>query len=131
MEDQAGSLVAKHVVIVIDDDHAVRSSLKFSLEIEGLMVGTYGNGTELLNAGDFAFCDCFVVDQNMPGISGLDLIGLLRARNCVVPAILITSDPSRALRARAQTAGVPIVEKPLLGNVLVDKIRDAIGLGPS
>jgi len=38
-----------------------------------------------------------------------------------VPAILITSPPSAVLRGRAEQAGVPIVEKPLLGNALVDK----------
>jgi hypothetical protein len=40
-----------------------------------------------------------------------------------VPVILITSQPSRAVMAQADKAGVPIVEKPLLGNALLDKIR--------
>jgi FixJ family two-component response regulator len=129
MDDQAGSLLPRHVVIVIDDDRAVRNSLKFSLEIEGLAVTTYGTGTELLEAADLPPCDCLVIDQNMPGINGLDLIALLRARHCSAPAILITSHPSPSLRDRAQTAGVPIIEKPLLGNLLFDKIRDVMSPG--
>jgi hypothetical protein len=56
---------------------------------------------------------------------------LLRARLFAAPAILITSHPSPSLRERAQRAGVPIVEKPLLGNALFDKIRDVVGIGPS
>ena len=44
--------------------------------------------------------------------------------------ILITSDPPKALIARADRAGVPIVEKPLLGNALHEKIRDLIGPEP-
>jgi hypothetical protein len=47
-----------------------------------------------------------------------------------VPIILITSNPSKALVARAETAGVPIVEKPLLGNTLMDKVREAVGQHP-
>lgn len=126
MKDQGGSAVPGYVVIIIDDDLAVRNSLKFSLEIEGLTVRSYATGAELLSAGDLDLCSCLVVDQNMPGMNGLDLIGLLRARHFVAPAILITSHPSPSLRERARTAGVPIVEKPLLGNALLDKIRDVV-----
>jgi FixJ family two-component response regulator len=126
MKDQGGSAVPGYVVIVIDDDLAVRNSLKFSLEIEGLTVRSYATGAELLSAGDLDLCSCLIVDQNMPGMNGLELIGLLRARHFAAPAILITSHPSPSLRERARTAGVPIVEKPLLGNALLDKIRDVV-----
>jgi two-component system, LuxR family, response regulator FixJ len=131
MKDQGGSAVPGYVVIIIDDDLAVRNSLKFSLEIEGLTVRSYATGAELLSAGDLELCSCLVVDQNMPGMNGLDLIALLRARHIAAPAILITSHPSPSLRERAHKAGVPIVEKPLLGNALFDKIRDVVGVGPS
>jgi two-component system response regulator FixJ len=117
--------------MVIDDDSGVRNSLKFSLEVEGFAVRTYANGTELLNAEDLMHCSCFVVDQNMPGVNGLDLIATLRTRRLSAPAILITSHPGPSLRARATEAGVPIVEKPLLNDVLLDKIRDLVGATPS
>ena len=130
MKDEGGSAVPGYVVIIIDDDLAVRNSLKFSLEIEGLTVRSYATGAELLSAGDLALCSCLVVDQNMPGMNGLDLITLLRARHVATPAILITSHPSPSLRERAHKVGVPIVEKPLLGNALLDKIRDVVGVGP-
>jgi FixJ family two-component response regulator len=131
MREDRASTVPGYVVIVIDDDLAVRNSLKFSLEIEGLTVRSYATGTELLSAGDLALCNCLVVDQNMPGMNGLDLIALVRARSFAAPAILITSHPSPSLRDRAQKAGVPIVEKPMLGNALLDKIRDVVGIGTS
>ena len=108
---------------------AIRS--KFSLEIEGFTVHSYATGTELLGAGDLSPCDCLVVDQKMPGMSGLDLIALLRDRHFSAPAILITSDPSPSLRERARKAAVPIVEKPLLGNALLEQIRDVVGAGRS
>jgi hypothetical protein len=43
----------------------------------------------------------------------------------LTPAILIISHPNAALNARAQKAAIPIVEKPLLGNALVERIREA------
>jgi two-component system response regulator FixJ len=126
MEKPVESTVPGFVVVVIDDDLAVRSSLEFSLEIEGLTVRSFATGAELLNAGDLTLCDCFVVDQKLPGMTGLELIARLRDRHISAPAILITSHPSALLREFAERADIPIVEKPLLGNVLLDKIRDVV-----
>jgi FixJ family two-component response regulator len=115
------------VIVVVDDDLAVRTSLAFSLAIEGFEVRAYATGEELLHANDLHSCSCLVVDQRLPGASGLDLIARLRARNITVPAILITSHPNSRLRRRAEQANVPIVEKPLLGNALLDNIQSVLG----
>jgi FixJ family two-component response regulator len=114
------------LVLVVEDDLAVRSSLAFSLEIEGFKVRSYATGEELLDVASLDVCDCFVVDQKLPGLSGLDLIAKLRDRHVDAPAILITSNPSAALCRQSEKARVPIVEKPLLGNVLLDRIRDML-----
>jgi len=124
MNKQGELSVAGPLIIIADDDAAVRSSLQFSLEVEGFAVRTYAAGTELLNDADLFHAGCLVIDQNMPGMNGLDLLAQLRAREVAAPAILITSYPSAALRERAAKAGVAIVEKPFLGTTLVDRIRD-------
>jgi two-component system, LuxR family, response regulator FixJ len=118
--------VARSVVVVVDDDPAVRNSLKFSLEIEGFVVRVYADAGELLNTGELPFCNCLVVDQQLPGMSGLDLIAALRKRDVDAPAILITSQPTVAVSERAAKTDVPIVEKPLLGNALLDKIHNVV-----
>jgi len=118
-----------HVAIVgiVDDDPAVRNSLKFLLEIDGFAADVYASADELLTEdGDLSRFRCFVIDQYMPGLSGLDLAAKLRERHVPVPVILITTHPSKALVARATHAGVPIVEKPLLGSALLDKIRELV-----
>lgn len=112
------------VVVIVDDDPAVCGSLKFSLELEGFAVRAFASAPELLRAGDLGVCDCFVIDQRMPVMSGMELIAKLRARDALTPAILLISDPNPALSARAIAANIPIVEKPLLGNALVEKIRE-------
>jgi two-component system, LuxR family, response regulator FixJ len=126
MKNQGKASNSGVVVIVISDDLAVRNSLKFWLEIEGLTVRGYVSGADLLGAGDLARCDCYVVDQKTSAVSGLDLIAQLRDRHFTAPAILIASHPSRSLREQAEKAHIPIVEKPLLGNGLLDKIRDVV-----
>jgi FixJ family two-component response regulator len=109
---------------VIDDDPAVCNSLKFSLELEGFAVRVYRSGAEFFASDSLTECKCFVIDQRMPGMSGMEVISELRDRNVSAPAILIISQPNRVLTARAAEAHVPIIEKPLLNNALVDKIRE-------
>jgi two-component system, LuxR family, response regulator FixJ len=117
--------VPASVVIIVDDDPAVRNSLKFSLEIEGFAVRLYESGSELLSERDIPDCSCLVVDQRMPGMAGLDLIAELRKQRIWAPAILITSHLTVEVTRRAAGAKVAIVEKPLLSNALVERIRDA------
>lgn len=118
------------IVVIIDDDPAVRNSLKFSLEIEGYAVSLYPDGAAALDSADILLCACFVIDQNMPGMSGLEVVDRLRQRQISVPVILVTTDPSAAVRERARRARVPIVEKPFLENALIDNIRAAVGPAP-
>jgi two-component system, LuxR family, response regulator FixJ len=129
MTPQASPMDQTPIVAVVDDDPAVCNSLKFSLELEGFSVRTYREAGELLGAADLAACNCFVVDQKMANMTGLALIAQLRDRQITAPAILIISQPSLALSARAATANVPIVEKPLLSNALLDRIREACECG--
>jgi hypothetical protein len=65
--------VSRQIIAVVDDDAAVRASLKFSLEIDGFAVCTYASADELLNADGVVACQCLVVDQDMPDKTGLEL----------------------------------------------------------
>lgn len=126
MKSKSRSVRDCGTVVVIDDDVAVRNSLKFTLEVEGFAVRIFADGQELLDDTPLTPCDCLVVDQNLPRMNGLELIAELRRRNNKVPAILITTHPNDAVRRQASAAGVPIVEKPLLNSLLFDTIRDAM-----
>ena len=125
MKPQTQPVIQAPVIGVVDDDLAVRNSLKFALELEGFTVRAYRSGAELLAADNFRDCSCLVIDQRMPGMNGMELIARLRERHVTTPAILIISSPNAALSARAATAQVPIIEKPLLNNALVEKIQEA------
>ena len=113
-------------VLVVDDDSAVRNSLKFSLELEGFTVRLYVDGRELLDDPHLPARGCLVLDQVMPGMTGLEVVDALRHRGISNPAVLITSNASRQIRQRAAAAGVAVIEKPFFGNALVDAIRDSL-----
>ncbi|MGZ9104723.1 MAG: response regulator [Rhodoplanes sp.] len=63
-----------------------------------------------------------MVDYNLPDMTGLDLVAQLRNRQVALPAILITTNPSGIVRRRAEEAGVPMIEKPLLDDSLINGI---------
>jgi len=117
---------ARPLVIIVDDDPAVRSSLAFSLELEGFQVDACESGEALLLRNLPDAHACLVIDERLPGISGLQALAQLRGRKVNLPALLITSNPKPATRAAAAAAGVPIVEKPLLCDALSGSIRAAL-----
>jgi FixJ family two-component response regulator len=123
-------------VIVVDDDAAVRHSLKFALELEGLDVRLYKGGEDVLADADLPAHGCLVVDYYMPRMTGVELVTKLRGRHIDLPAILITAKVSRDIRERAARAGFrQVLEKPLEDGSLVESIRRAlaasVGVCPS
>jgi FixJ family two-component response regulator len=116
-----------HLVLVVDDDLAVRESLKFALELEGLEVHACAGGADLLSHPQLMHADCLVLDYQMPGMDGFEVLKELKARDCRVPVILITGNATAAIRRRAMIAGVKhVVEKPLLDSALIESIADIL-----
>lgn len=112
------------VVFVVDDDQAVRASLKFALELEGLDVQVCAGGAELLAHQRLGDAACLVIDFKMPLMDGFELVAELHERGLYTPAILITGEITSRLRRRAQAAGVRyVVEKPLLDSGLLETLH--------
>ena len=113
-------------ILVVDDDHAVRDSLKFALETEGLAVETYASGRQMFESKSATAADCLVLDYKMPDMDGFAVMEELAVRKIALPVILITAPVTDAIRSRAQKAGVfDLLEKPLLDDTLADTIRQA------
>src|SRR3954462_5969469 len=93
-------------ILVVDDDAAVRNALKFALQAEGLDVRLYRGGEDLLDDKALPAKGCLVVDYNMPVMNGIELVNVLRSRHIDLPVVLIASQVSRELRARAARSGI-------------------------
>ncbi len=113
-------------ILLVDDDPAVRASLAFSLELEGFLIETFDCAEELAGRSNLPDHACLVLDYRLPGMDGLALLKVLRHRGIDLPAILITSAPSRDLRSRAAEVGAEVVEKPLLCDALTAAVRAAL-----
>jgi FixJ family two-component response regulator len=118
------------ILALVDDDPAVRQSLTFAFETAGISVSAFSDAESALASPDRLAWRCMVLDQRLPGISGLELLDRLRAAGVRAPSILITTHPSYETRTRARAAGVEIVEKPLLDNQLSKRVSEFIaGVG--
>ena len=118
------------MLLLVDDDPAVLASLIFSLELEGFAVDAFDSGETVVARNRLARHACLVLDYRLSGIDGLSLLKLLRERGETCPAVIITSNPTRAMRQRTTEAGAVLIEKPLLGDSLTTAIRQLIH-GPS
>jgi two-component system response regulator FixJ len=125
MMTQPAPVLAKQVILV-DDDEAVRNSLRNMMEGEGFVVRAFSNGHDLLNDASLPATGCLVVDYHMPTMNGLELVSALRGRGVSIPAILITGNPTKYVRHRAAAAAVLVIEKPALGSYLLDCVREAV-----
>ena len=114
------------LVAVVDDDDAVRDSLRFLLEIAGYSVASYGSAAQFLHEAPIGELVCLVVDQHMPDQTGLQLVARLRAQGVSLPVALITGSPSADLVRLARELSVAkVMEKPLDDDVLLDFIEHA------
>lgn len=121
--------VSATFVHVVDDDVAVRDSLRWLLEGEGLVVMTYASAEEFLAnfANDRA--GCAVIDLRMPGLSGLELQEALARRHVRLPLVFVTAHGDVALAVIAMRRGaVDFVEKPFTDDHLVEAVRRALSV---
>ena len=99
-------------IAVVDDDDAVRDSLRFFLETLDYPVATFASGREFL-AHDGSGLACLILDHHMPEMTGLQLAEQLRAGGSRLPILLVTGMPSPSIVARAAELGVErVLEKP-------------------
>jgi FixJ family two-component response regulator len=112
-------------IAVIDDDAAVRDSLRFLLENVGHPVETFESAAEFLGV-DLQHFPCLIADYHMPYMTGLELAERLLADGANIPILLMTGSPTPAILARAAELGIDrVLEKPASDEDLFDFINGA------
>jgi two-component system, LuxR family, response regulator FixJ len=127
MDQTNATSKSRHVLVVVEDDSAVRESLKFSLGIEGFEVHAYASPDEFLNDIKRPGFDCLIVDYHLPGTNGLDVLEKLGETGRPAKAILLTGNPSSNIRQRAAAAGITLIEKSSGAVELIQSIRRIVG----
>ncbi len=114
-------------VFIVDDDEAVRNSLRFLMKSVNLAAQTYPSAQSFLDAYDRDRPGCLVLDVRMPGMSGLDLQEKLKEIRSTLPIIFVTGhgDVPMAVQAMQQGA-VEFLQKPFRDQDLIDRVNLAL-----
>jgi FixJ family two-component response regulator len=120
---------AEPTVFVVDDDPALRESLRRLMESVGLPAETFPDAPTFLRSYDPTRPGCLLLDIRMPGMSGLELQDLLGKQGVRIPIIVISAhgDVEKVVRA-LRGGAVDFIEKPYEGSVLLARIRQALAL---
>jgi FixJ family two-component response regulator len=123
----SGRATVESVVFVIDDDNAVRASLKSLFKSVGLNVEVFASADEFLKTERPDAASCLVLDVRLPGISGLEFQSELAKAGADVPIIFLTGHGDIPMGVQAMKAGaVEFLTKPCRDQDLLDSVRVAL-----
>ena len=115
------------VVFVVDDDAAVRDSLRWLMDSVGLRVEPFDSGEAFLDAVTPDREGCVLLDLRMPGLSGLEVHAQLRERGVELPVIVVSGHGDVPMAVRALKSGVAdFIEKPFKDQELLDCVQQAL-----
>jgi len=114
-------------VFIVDDDEAVRSSVRFLIRSVGLQAQGYASAQEFLAAYDPRHPGCLLLDVRMPGMSGLELQQELNRRGATIPVVFITGHGDVPMAVEAMQQGAfDFLQKPFRDQDLLDRVQRAL-----
>jgi len=123
-------MTSDETVFVVDDDDAVRDSLKALLESDDLPAEVFGTGREFLDSHDGSSGGCLLLDVQMPDMNGLELQQELADIGSTLPVIIITGHGDVPIAVKALKAGaIDFIEKPFTDDIILGSVRRALKQG--
>src|SRR2546421_3094552 len=120
----------KSRVLVIDDEAAIRDSLRMTLEYEGYEFVGAATGQEGLALVERETPDLVLLDVKMPGMDGLEVLDRLRAMNDSLPVVVISGHGTIGTAVEATKKGAfDFIEKPFASERVLVSLRNALDQG--
>ena len=115
-------------IYIVDDDDAVRDSLRVLLESLGFEVKDFNSARAFLAQRSLDSTGCLLLDLHMPAMSGMDLLEHMRDSGTQLPTIVITGRSDSFLKERALRSGaLAFIDKPVSDDALIQAIGRALG----
>src|SRR6266699_3511332 len=119
--------VPKSRILVIDDEAAIRDSLRMTLEYEGYEFLGAATGQEGLALAEREAPDLVLLDVKMPGMDGLEVLDRLRASNVAIPVIVVSGHGTISTAVEATKKGAfDFIEKPFASERVLVSLRNAL-----
>lgn len=111
-------------VWIVDDSRPVRESLVFLLETAGLQTRAYESAADFLKEFNSGSADFLIIDQNMPEMTGIEVLDHLSERQALPPTVMITGRFGSSVEKRAIEAGaLAVLSKPVDSEQLISLIE--------
>ena len=115
-------------ILAVDDSATMREMVAFVLESAGYRVIEAEDGAQGLDRATSTSCDLVITDQNMPNMTGLEMLTQLGVRGIAIPTLLITGSSDAELARQALDLGVmKVLEKPMSPCELLRFISFSVG----
>lgn len=117
------------MVFMVDDDKAMRDSVRMLLESVGIACSVFPSANDFLASCNRMQEGCLLLDVRMPGMSGMELLETLKPKGILLPAILITGHGDVPMAVRALKHGAfDFIQKPFNTQELLDRVNAALKL---
>ena len=111
-------------ILIVDDNPELRQMLGEILEREGYKIQSTDKAKEALSGIERGNVDLCLLDLNMPGVSGFDLLKLIRRRHFPIPIIVVSAYISETVAKDLAVAGVQgMVAKPFKKDRIAEEIK--------
>jgi two-component system response regulator FixJ len=115
------------MIYIVDDDDAVRDSLRLLLLAMGFAVEDFACGASFFARGAPDRGKCLILDVNLPGASGLEILARLRAEGSNLPVVMVSGAGDAAARRRALALGAAaFLDKPVAFELLRGTLAAAL-----
>src|SRR6201992_472433 len=115
------------LVFIVDDDDAVRNSIRLLMKSLGLATQALSTAQDFLASYDAQQPGCLILDVRMPGMSGMELQQQLNLRGAVIPVIFITGHGDVPMAVEAMQQGAfDFLQKPFRDQDLIERIQKAL-----
>ena len=117
--------IMKPRILVIDDEPAIRDTMRMILEYDGHECSLAGSGPEGLTMAERESPDLVFLDIKMPGLDGLEVLSRLRGTNETLPVVIVSAHGTAATALEAGRLGAfRFIEKPLSKDYVLDAVRE-------
>jgi len=119
-------------IAIVEDDDGVRVAYADLMSSYGYEVRAFGSAEDFVASNCQNEVECLILDQRLPGLSGLELQAQLKRQHCALPIVFVTSQDDDVTRAKALDSGaVHFLNKPIDADELVRCVIDAQTRGAS
>jgi two-component system response regulator FixJ len=114
-------------IFVVDDDPGIRETLRIVFTNQGYRVSSFEDGRSFLEAARSRVPACILLDVQMPGPSGLDVLKELNAQQFPAPILIISGQGDIPMAVEAiKNGALDFIEKPFRASDVAARVRDAI-----